>query len=84
MNMLEWVESGGRVKTANGCAVDVYLSDDEEFPIAGTVRAVVPFECMWDAQGNPHRLPLTHGLALIAVVPVTTYRNLSRRELAEL
>lgn len=83
MNMLEWVESGGAVKTANNLTVSAYLSDDDQYPIAGRVAGRPEFECQWDCDGRPWRLPTTHGLQLLAIEPVTTYRVVTNAELSE-
>lgn len=81
MNILEFVEQGGNVKTSNGNDVHVLLSDDEHYPIYGTVVSKHTgnnFECKWDENGIPYNLPETHGWELHPVVEIKTYTLINK------
>lgn len=81
--MIDFVKYG-RVITAGGNPVIInnVVESEDPFPIKGKVTANgVTFECEWDENGLPHRLPTTHGLDLLATVPRTTYAIISKHEL---
>lgn len=85
MKVIDFIKSGGRVVTACGYEVTINRFDLEgRYPIAGTCHARVPFECHWDPEGYPWNLPTTHGLALMATMPVVTHRTISRDELSRM
>lgn len=87
MNILEYIENGGTVKTSSGHFVDCYLSDDEVYPIHGNVKDFGSFGfkyfCRWTADGIPENLPTTHGLDLNPTLERIVYDIFSRKELSK-
>ena len=85
MNVLEYIEAGGMVKTSSGYNVSIILSDDEKYPIHGTILKCGITEynihCKWDKNGLPHNLPETHGFELNPVVKEVIYHVVHRSEL---
>lgn len=84
MKMIDFVKQG-RVITAAGYSAEVKCVEGpgDPFPIKGSVTANnITFDCEWDENGYPHKLPLTHGLDLLATVPITSYKILTKGELA--
>lgn len=83
MNILEFVQyPGTQVRTSAGQVVTIdKIVRKDQFPIKGTVHhdsAGIKFECEWDAEGQPHKLPLTHGLNLHPFLPQTVYRRVDK------
>lgn len=80
MNILEFVQyPGTQVRTSAGQVVTIdKIVREDQFPIKGTVHhnvAGVNFDCEWNIEGQPHKLPLTHGLDLHPFLPQTVYRR---------
>lgn len=85
MNILEFIRSGGRVVTAHGKEVIITTTTGRcGYPIIGLVQDIRPYECQWDEHGYPWHLPTTHGLNLLATLPITSYRTLTKAELKTL
>lgn len=73
MNIYEFIEQGGKVKTSSGHEVIIRNLNEvsnTEFTIFGEVQiANTCFDCFWNKDGLPHKLPLTHGLNLNPYIP---------------
>ena len=83
MNILEFVKFlGTQVRTSAGQVVTIdKIVPTDQFPIKGVVHhdtVGVKFECEWDAEGFPHKLPLTHGLNLNPYLPQTIYQRVDK------
>jgi hypothetical protein len=77
MNIYEFIEQGGKVKTASGHEVTICNLNEvsnTEFHIFGSISmAGTKFDCFWNKDGFPHKLPLTHGLNLNPYVEKIVY-----------
>lgn len=87
MKIIDYIELGGLVKTASGHWVDAYLSDDDKYPIYGSI---IDFgskdhcmDCKWDENGLPENLPTNHGLDLNPVVEEVIYHTIKRNRLSD-
>lgn len=86
MNILEFIEQGGKVITAGGC--DVIITDidlSRHYCLIGTVQPKLycSYSLSWDKDGFPERLPTTHGQNLLAVVPEIKYNVVPVKRLRE-
>lgn len=85
MNILEFVEQGGEVLTSSGHKVSLILSDDEEYPLIGTVDNLgsngYNYPCKWDRYGFPFNPTMNHSLELNPTVKEINYRLVNRRKL---
>lgn len=86
MNILDYVRKNGKVRTASGEEVEItYTSTDpdEKYPIRGFIKFRFGNHsiCEWDVNGYPHNLPVTHGLDIHPVIPVTKYHFVSNKKL---
>ena len=77
MNILDFIKyPGAHVRTASGHDVTIdNIVNKDQFPIKGRVHhpTGVSLEYEWDLDGNPHKLPLTHGLNLRPFITKTIY-----------
>lgn len=80
MDFVSFIEDKGVVKTSAGHFVkDIQIRENEsQYPIGGVIVWDNGFRMpmIWDKEGNPHNLPLNHGLNLIAMVPRIVYDKL--------
>ena len=89
MNVLEYIENCGSVRTSSGEPVEVYLSDNEEYPIHGYVLKVLPngvqikTDCKWDSNGIPINPAENHGLELNPLIKQTIRHIVHRNRLSE-
>ena len=85
MNILEFVEQGGEVVTSSGHKVSLILSDDEQYPLIGTVDNFgsigYNYPCKWDKYGFPSSPTMNHSLDLNPTVKETKYRLVNRKKL---
>lgn len=85
MNIVEFVQHGGKVVIAGGCNVtitDVNLS--QKYCLTGLVHSpFLTYTLSWDKDGNPEKLPTTHGQNLLAVMPEIKYNVVSKQDLKE-
>ena len=84
MNIYEFIEQGGKVKTSAGHEVMIRNLNEvknSEFHIFGEVyMAGTKFDCFWNKDGQPHKLPLTHGLNLRPYIPKIIYRSVGKEK----
>ena len=75
MNLLEYIKQGGKCKSSAGHWFILSKIGTGEYPIEGTLEIngkQYPYK--WTETGIPHNLPYTHGLGLVPVIKVTSYR----------
>lgn len=84
MNMLEYIRNGGLCRSASGH--DFVLSGFEKgskYPVKGfLLMNNYNYPCEWTEDGVPHNLPYSHGLNLMPVIPVVTYKMVSNQLLS--
>mgnify|MGYP006301201215 CR=1 FL=1 len=80
MNLLEYVKQGGRCKSKSGhWFTPSEMPGNGEYPIKGylTINGK-SYYYEWTEDGSPHNLPYTHGLDLMPVIKVTSYRMVDK------
>ena len=83
MNIVDYVKGGGKCKSKSGHWFILDCVKYEEYPIRGwLLMGDFYYPCKWNENGEPHNLPYTHGLDLIPVVPVTTYKMVDKKILS--
>lgn len=85
MNIADYVKKGGKCKSKSGHWFILDCVKYEEYPIKGWLlvnNGTHYLPCRWTEDGVPHNLPYTHGLDLIPVVPVTTYKMVDKKILS--
>lgn len=86
VNILDIVNAGGKLRTAAGWDVDIcYVNKEVDHCICGYVSSPNGMKNLhkWDKDGKPQNLPLTHGLNLIPVVPITTYHMIDPKQMKQ-
>lgn len=86
ITVFDWILAGGKCKSASGWEFSLcYTDKDSEYPICGYITGYNGHKIMykWDKNGFPEKLPITHGLHLIPVVPVTKYHMIDTSKLKE-
>lgn len=85
MNILEFVSQGGKIMTATGDHVLITdINPSTKYCISGKIDSTVyDFNLSWDENGYPERLPLTHGLNLLAILPEIKYTIINKQKLKE-
>ena len=83
MNILEYIKDGGKCKSfANNWFILSEIDEEHEYPIKGFLLINgKSYPYRWTKEGVPHNLPYTHGLNLMPVVEITTYKSVSASEL---
>ena len=85
MNLLEYIKQGGKCKSNAGhWFVLSGFDEGEEYPINGFLiinNKSYPYK--WTENGIPHNLPYTHGLDLVPVIEVSSYKSVSKKLLSE-
>ena len=87
MNFVEYINLKGICKTIAGQNIlDLRATGwDKEYPIIGKIKwdsgYLSPMK--WNKEGNPHNLPLNHGLKLMAVVPRIEFDQIDITKITE-
>jgi len=85
MNIADYIKQGGKCKSKSGHWFILDSIKYEKYPIKGWLLmndGKYYYPCRWDEDGVPHNLPYTHGLELMPVIPVTTYRMVDKKLLS--
>ena len=84
ITVFDFLNAGGNCKTACGWDFKIcWLNKESDYPICGYVVYSNNDQMMYkfDVNGFPEKLPITHGLNLIPVVPIITYRMIDMKEM---
>ena len=84
ITVFDFLNAGGKCKTACGWDFKIcWLNKESDYPICGYVVYSNNDQMMYkfDVNGFPEKLPITHGLNLIPVVPITTYRMIDMKKM---
>lgn len=86
MNIQEFIQQGGKCRAKAG--YDFILDEfdpNDYWCIVGKLQTTYNYKikCKWDKHGVPQGLPYTHGLDLLPVIPITTYKMIKLETLAK-
>lgn len=84
MNILEFIQQGGKCQSKAGHWFLLKEIGEDEYPIKGWLlinRKLYYYA--WTTEGKPHNLPYTHGLDLMPMLGRTSYEMISLDRLAD-
>lgn len=84
MNILDYILNGGSCKSKSGHWFHLdRINSNQEYPISGWLHINDNFyRYNWNENGVPENLPYTHGLDLMPVITITSYKMLTLEELS--
>lgn len=86
MNILEYIQQGGKCRAKAGYDFILDEFDFEDYwCIIGRLETAYNYKikCRWNKDGVPRGLPYTHGLDLMPVIPIVTYKMIKVETLAK-
>lgn len=86
MNIFEFYTNypNAHLKTAAGHDVTITnVNPSNPYPLEGFAMCPTAFkyDLVWDVNGYPAKLPLTHGMNLLPYLPETTYKQVNLTDL---
>lgn len=82
MNIKEFIKYGGHVRSKSGHDFVLTEFNDSDYPIIGyLVMREYDFPCRWTEDGIPDNLPTNHGLDLMPLARVVSYRMVDKESL---
>ena len=83
MTLLEYIKQGGKCKSKAGYWFTLSKFGTGEYPIEGLLSINgEQYPYRWTEDGIPENLPYTHGLDLMPIIKVTTYKMVKKGNLS--